>query len=155
MKIIDLQPSQLFINQGKLEFLSKKLESEGIESLQPIPIKHFSGIEKPVITDGHTRAYLLLQHGISEIEVEAEDWEMDWTIYRLCVFWAHQRDIQSVADLTVLHEYEYLRKWIRACHQAEKELDTLFPNRSYEEVIDYQQYPQLSYVNMAQTQTEF
>lgn len=65
MKILDIQPSQLFISEMKLNKVSEWLNYKSIEDYDPVPIKKLN--EKIIFTDGHTRAFALYKMGIDNI----------------------------------------------------------------------------------------
>lgn len=51
MKLLDIQPSQLFISEYKVKEVSRWLKFEKIEEYEPISIKRLNG--KVIFTDGH------------------------------------------------------------------------------------------------------
>ena len=113
--ILKLQPSQLYINKEKLSEIKRKIDDEGIESLEPVPVKKLDG--KLMMTDGHTRALALLQMGMTEILVEWETEELGWDEYRDCVRWCDEEGINTVVDLEnrIINNDDYQILWLKRC----------------------------------------
>ncbi|MGO1368943.1 hypothetical protein [Senegalia sp. (in: firmicutes)] len=84
MKILDIQPSQLFISEDKLKEVSKWLNHNTLKKYKPIPIKKLNG--RIIFTDGHTRAFALYKIGVELINISKleeriitkEDYEILW-----------------------------------------------------------------------------
>lgn len=122
MKLSKIQPSQLYISQKKLASIENKLQGKGIESLEPIPVKKLGG--EIIYTDGHTRAFLALKKGFSEITVEWDTDDLDWEMYEICVQWCKDEGIFSIADLEkrVVTRKEYEIVWYKRCAILHAEL---------------------------------
>ena len=121
LSIEDIQPSQLYISRDKLQVVLRKLERDGIDSLEPIPIKRLDG--ELVSTDGHTRLFALYTLGLTETKAEWEDIELNWEAYRICVQWCKEEGITSIAGLEgrVIDSKSYETLWLKRCkimHEA-------------------------------------
>lgn len=118
-----IQPSQLYINQTKLNTVLEAIEQNQTQMLEPIPIKEIDG--DLVSTDGHTRAVAWLLSGNEYVDVEWEDEDLDWDAYRICVQWCKAKGITTIVDLkqrVISHEnYEVL--WYGRCKQMQEDLD--------------------------------
>jgi hypothetical protein len=119
--ILKLQPSQLYINEEKLYEIKRTINEEGIDSLEPVPVKKLDG--KLMLTDGHTRALALLQIGINEILAEWETEELGWDEYRDCVRWCDDEGIVTVADLEkrIIDDVKYQILWLKRCADNRKD----------------------------------
>ncbi|MHA2502213.1 MAG: hypothetical protein ACXAE3_05040 [Candidatus Kariarchaeaceae archaeon] len=141
-----LVPSQLFLNQSKLERIRLHVNEHGLDSLPPVPVKHLD--QQLVLTDGHTRVYVAHELGEEKVNAVWDTEPLDWQLYRLCVLWAKDEGIGHVADLgkRILPADIYIKRWIGRCHQAERQLNELFPGRPMDGPLpDLKTYPQLSF----------
>jgi len=122
MRLDELQPSQLFISSEKLARVIRCLDSEGLESLEPLPIKELDG--RIILTDGHTRAFAAFLRGLVEVPVSWDEDELDWEAYRICVAWCQEAGVRTVVDLAdrilVPEDYELL--WLGRCRQMQLQL---------------------------------
>jgi len=118
MKIDKIQPSQLYINEAKFKKVWKSFEPENYE---PIPIKELDG--EIIFTDGHTRGLVAYLKGFKEIEVEWENEEWDWDLYRLCVKWCKDEGITKIADLKdrIIPDKDFEILWLERCRRAGKD----------------------------------
>ncbi len=69
-----LQPSQLYLSEGKLR-LCREWFDRGSE-IDPIPVRQF--MNRSLMLDGHTRAAVALERGMDTIpcSIDAGDWDM-------------------------------------------------------------------------------
>jgi len=120
-----LQPSQIYINKAKLEAIIEVINDEGFAALEPIPIKELD--TEMVIVDGHTRALAYHIFDIQEVEVVFEDEELDWQMYRFCVYWAKENDIFAPQHLEerIISNEDYQVLWIDQCQKAKEYLKNL------------------------------
>jgi hypothetical protein len=122
LNLCEIQPSQLYISQIKLNDVLSAINPDDSKSLEPIPIKELDG--EFVSTDGHTRGVAWLLSGITNVDVEWEDEDLDWEAYRICVQWCKDESITSISDLKeriVSHE-EYEVLWLRRCRIMQEDL---------------------------------
>lgn len=123
LKLSQIQPSQLYISQTKLDNILIARKSDISESLEPIPIKNLDG--DLVSTDGHTRGVAWLLSGNEYADVEWEDLNLDWEAYRICVQWCKQEGITSIPDLRdrIIDHEEYEVLWLERCRIMQENLE--------------------------------
>lgn len=111
ISILDIQPSQFYISEEKMAKIKQWFNPEDLSNFNPVPIKLLDG--KVVFTDGHTRALVAFNAGLTEIPLVWDEDDLDWESYKLCVKACKQRGISSIADLSsrVLSAREYSLKW--------------------------------------------
>jgi hypothetical protein len=122
MRLDELQPSQLFISSEKLARVIRGLDSQGLGSLEPLPIKELDG--RVILTDGHTRAFAAFLRGLVEVPVFWDEDELDWEAYRICVAWCREAGVLTVVDLAdrILGPEDYELLWRERCRQMQGEL---------------------------------
>jgi RimJ/RimL family protein N-acetyltransferase len=122
LPLAELQPSQLYISEGKLRLAKQWFDETDWANFDPIPIKQLDG--KNVMTDGHTRAALAVINGWKTAPCCYETAELDWAAYAENVRWCEAEKILSPFDLArraVPHKaYEEL--WRRRCCEARSAL---------------------------------
>lgn len=123
MKILDIQPSQLFISEKKLKDVLNWLDGENIQSYEPVPVKELNG--KVIFTDGHTRAYALYKMGIEDILCFWDNDNLDWEAYQICVDWCIEEGITNISHLEqkVVDHNTYEVLWHDRCRKMQRELD--------------------------------
>jgi len=123
MKLMDIQPSQLFISPEKLSQVQEKFDPFKPERLQAIPVKKLGS--RVIITDGHTRAFAAYEAGLSEVTVFWDEDELDWEAYEICVRWCEEAGIHTIADLQdrVVSAEEYELLWVKRCQAMHQRLD--------------------------------
>lgn len=121
-KLADLQPSQFFVSEKKLNGIREWLDPEDLSGFEPIPVKLLDGV--PVMTDGHTRAVAALLCGLDRVPLCRDEDDLDLEMYGRCVAECRRRGILSPADLLgrILSEEEYEEKWDRWCDQMQTEV---------------------------------
>ncbi|MFX1313370.1 MAG: hypothetical protein ACFFHD_12260 [Promethearchaeota archaeon] len=122
MKLVNIQPSQLYISKQKLAAVKEKFNIKDISTLDAIPIKKLNNVI--FYTDGHTRAFAAYQEGLKRIPVIWENEELDWEMYHICIKWCRAAGIYSIADLStrVITQKEYKLLWYKRCDDLHKEL---------------------------------
>jgi len=122
MKLLEIQPSQLYISSDKLSEVMKTFDPSKPESIEPIPIKKLG--DEIIFVDGHTRAFAAFLHNISEVPVYWEDEELDWDAYEICVGWCKKEGICTIADLKnrVVSQDDYEILWYRRCEKMQRDL---------------------------------
>lgn len=118
--IKDIQPSQLYINKAKLSKVEKYLESTDIANIDPLPIKKIG--DNIFFTDGHTRAFALMNKGIEEIKVYWDEDDLDWLQYLICVDWCNKEGIKNISDLKnrVVEDDDYKTLWHHRCDTMQR-----------------------------------
>jgi len=119
----EIQPSQLYISQAKLDAVINGRNLGNLSMYAPIPIKEMDG--ELVSTDGHTRGVAWLLEGYEEVEVEWETFELDWDAYEICIKWCKDEGITSIADLKnrVIDHSDYEVLWYERCRVMQDELE--------------------------------
>ena len=122
IKLTELQPSQFYISEKKLQEINEWFRPEDLSNFDPIPVKLLEG--RPVMTDGHTRAVAALQAGLDAVPLVWDEDELDWDMYRRCVEECRRRGVCSPAGLLgcVVSEAEYGEKWDRWCDEMQAEV---------------------------------
>jgi hypothetical protein len=122
MKLDEIQPSQLYINSEKLDYVMKTIDPMNPGAIEPIPIKRLGS--KKVFVDGHTRAFAAFLLGFPEIPVYWENEELDWDAYAICVEWCKKEGIRTIGDLKdrVVSQGDYEIVWLRRCEEMQQDL---------------------------------
>ena len=124
MKLLNIQPSQLFISDTKLKKIYEWLDIEHIECYDPLPVKSLNG--KIIFTDGHTRAFALYNMGAEEVNVYWDETpDLDWEAYQICVDWCVEEGITNISGLSkrVVDDEGYETLWYDRCRKMQKALD--------------------------------
>jgi Acetyltransferases, including N-acetylases of ribosomal proteins len=113
--ITDLQPSQLYISEGKMRLVNEWFNSNDIDTIDPIPVKRFNG--KILMTDGHTRAVAAYLAGLKSVPVYWDEYELDMRAYAMDMRWCNEEGIQTPIDLAnrIVSHTEYERLWRKRC----------------------------------------
>ena len=116
IKLIYLQPSQLYLCKEKIE----QLEQVDIENYKPIEVRMINN--SVVIIDGHTRAYQMYQHGHKEINAIWDHSKEHNEEYFKCVEWCQKEDIYMIENLKdyIISSNEYEQLWIKRCKEIFK-----------------------------------
>ncbi|MFZ1779950.1 MAG: hypothetical protein WAT94_00730 [Enterococcus aquimarinus] len=117
--IKELQLSQLFLSHTKIVKINEWFSSD-LTNFSPITIHSFSWSEKPVLIDGHTRAFVAAQNGIQalpfilEEDVISDDLE---NLYHQCVEGCKVAQLHEILDLStkIISQAEYEDCWIGRC----------------------------------------
>ena len=123
LKLRDLQPSQFYISAAKLAAVESWLHPEDLSGFQPIPMKILD--DRPVMTDGHTRAAAAIRAGLDVVPMVWEEDELDWDMYRACVKACQERSVFSPEDLVkrIISAEDYIEKWDRWCDRMQAEIE--------------------------------
>lgn len=125
--IHSMQPSQLYINEKKLERVEEQIEERGIYSLEPIPIQvlflNYTS-QGYLILDGHTRAVALLRKGWEKCRTIYETELLNWEAYRMCIRWCIKEGIRRPSDLLdrIVDEETYQELWLDRCNRMKERL---------------------------------
>ncbi len=106
-EVAQIQPSQFYVNEEKLEGCKKWIKSHADIV---IPIVQKDG--KSISLDGHTRLRAALDLGYPRVYVYLSPY--DDTIFHF-VEEAIRRGITSVADMELVSDADYRRKWDQFC----------------------------------------
>jgi hypothetical protein len=116
--ITEIQPSQLYLNAAKIAKIKEFYRPILIETIPPIPIKKLR--DDIIFVDGHTRAYVAFQKGITKLPVYWEvDADLDWDIYEICVDWCKFERILNIGHLKdkIVKNSEYKVEWLERCRK--------------------------------------
>lgn len=115
----DLQPSQLYISEGKLRLIRTWFNARDPFAIDPIPVKRFRG--KWLMTDGHTRAALLDMSGVKEAPCYLDEDDLDMAAYATDIAWCERAGIFSAEALKarVVSPADYERLWRKPCMRIE------------------------------------
>lgn len=121
--ILDIQPSQLYINSEKLKKVNTYLDEINNIDIDPIPIKKFGNTV--FFTDGHTRAFALYKRGIKKIKVYWDNDDLSWEAYLTCLDWCQNEGILNISDLgkNVLDDRGYKDLWYDRTKKLHELLD--------------------------------
>ncbi len=120
LPIAQIQPSQFYLSQEKLDRISIDFDQQELEAL---PVKRMDG--KVFFTDGHSRAFKAYQAGLSHIPIYYDRDELNWDFYRYCVQACQERGIFSIADLQnrILSKEDYQIHWLDWCKREAGKFD--------------------------------
>ncbi|MCL1632319.1 hypothetical protein M3N64_10250 [Sporolactobacillus sp. CPB3-1] len=120
MDLYQIRPSQLYIDQEKLERLKESFNPLNVRFNVPLPIKRNGG--EVFLTDGHTRALLYSEARISVIPVYWDMDDLDMALYQTCLDWCRKEKVVFIDDLKdrILPHEQFVKQWIDRCTQAIK-----------------------------------
>ena len=120
LRINDLQPSQFYISEEKINNIKKWFSPRDLSNFEPIPIKELDG--QVVITDGHTRLVMALLSGLDSVPLVWDEDELNWDMYRECVKECKKLGITSPSNLLtrIISKDEYEIKWNKWCDEMQK-----------------------------------
>jgi RimJ/RimL family protein N-acetyltransferase len=115
LPLIDIQPSQLYVSEGKLRLAGDWFDPKDKSAFDPIPVKRYDN--KYLMTDGHTRAVLAARAGWETVPVVWDDDPLDMLAYAEDVRWCDEAGIRSAADLAgrVVTHKDYQELWYKRC----------------------------------------
>lgn len=122
LKLVDLQPSQLYISEEKLLKIKQWFTPNDVSNIKPIPIKIIDG--RYVIMDGHTRCVCAILAGLDSIPLELEKDQLNWDMYKACINECLLQNITSPYDLVkrFVSKEEYKVKWHDWCDEMQKKI---------------------------------
>ena len=122
MRLLDIQPSQLYISEAKLRDVESWLNRDTASSYAALQVKQLNG--RGILTDGHTRALTLHRLGFETVRVEWDTDDLDWEAYQICVDWCVSEGISNVTHLAnrIISAEDYERLWHDRCRQMQAEL---------------------------------
>ena len=122
ISIDELGVSQLYLNQDKVDNVLAWFNPLRIDEYEPLPVHDFLKNGKFVLTDGHTRAYVLYKSGVSQIPVvidndEIVTCELGIKSYKEYIEWCNRLCINTVMDLEnrIISNRDYEFLWIERC----------------------------------------
>lgn len=120
IKLLDIQPSQFYISQEKINKIKEWFQPKDLSSFEPIPIKKLNG--NIIFTDGHTRAWVAYEVGLTEVPVIWDEDDLDWELYQKCVDACLERGVRTIADLKqrIISSEDYVLKWDYWCDEMQE-----------------------------------
>ncbi|WP_440895430.1 hypothetical protein ACS127_12800 [Amphibacillus sp. Q70] len=121
MNIKNIKPSQLYINQAKIERLAT-FNPFDFTNHSPLPIKRFGN--DIFFTDGHTRALLYFRAGIKEIPVYWDQDFLNMELYKICLEWCQEKNMAYMGDLDnqIVSDERYHELWIKRCEDLARRI---------------------------------
>jgi len=121
-ELSSILPTQLYISAGKYRDSLTLFEQNGFGDYEPVPVKRIG--KDLFFSDGHTRAFILWENGIREIDVYDDTDDMDWIMYLVDLEWCRDSGILLIGDLRdrVVSEQDYGEKWIDRCGESHDRL---------------------------------
>lgn len=113
--ISELQPSQLYVSEGKMRLVKEWFNPDDRDNFDPIPIKRMDG--KNLMTDGHTRAVAAYLAGWDSVPAYWDGDGLDMRAYAVDLKWCGEEKINSPVDLAgrIAPHKDYERLWRKRC----------------------------------------
>lgn len=113
--LASLQPSQLWVSEGKMRLLKEWFDPSDPQSMDPIPIIRMEGLRQ--MTDGHTRVAAACLAGWKDVPVYWDESLSDTRAYAVDLRWCREEGIHSPYELTrrIVPHAEYERLWRKRC----------------------------------------
>ena len=115
LSLVELQPSQLYISEGKLRLVREWFDPGEPGCFEPIPVKRLN--DRIVMTDGHTRAVAAHLAGWDRVPVYWDEDELDMRAYVMNVRWCDEEGVHKPIDLAkrIVSHKEYEHLWRKRC----------------------------------------
>lgn len=120
--------SQLYLCREKLDAVKQWFDAAKISEYEPLPVYDF-GNGRFTLTDGHSRAFVMLCNGLRTVRVVLDCDEMITSetgqkLYKRDIEWCERKKLHNVADLSdrIIPERRYAVLWLERC----KRLHNLF-----------------------------
>jgi RimJ/RimL family protein N-acetyltransferase len=115
LSLKEVQPTQLYISEGKLNLVKTWFNLSDKTAIDSIPIKRLNG--KIIMIDGHTRATLAALSNWDTIPVYWDTDELDMAAYATDVRWCEEEGIHSPYDLIgrIVPHKDYEVLWRKRC----------------------------------------
>ena len=125
LRLVDIQPSQFYLSQEKIDRIKQWFDPKDLSNFEPLPIKLLNG--RIIFTDGHTRAWVAYEAGLTKVPLMWDEDDLPWDLYQNCVDACLERGVQTVADLVgrILPPDEYKEKWLGWCEQMREKAKEL------------------------------
>lgn len=124
----ELGISQLYLCKEKLEAVSRWFDTARVGEYEPLPVYDF-GNGRFTLTDGHSRAFVMICNGLHTVRVildcdEMITSEMGQRLYKRDIEWCGRKGLHTVANLSnrIISEKRYAVLWLERC----KRLHNLF-----------------------------
>jgi len=115
LPLAKLQPSQLWVSEGKLRNVQEWFDPKSRENFNPIPVIELDG--RTVMTDGHTRTVAAHLAGWETVPVYRDTDMLDFSAYRMDIGWCDEEGIHSPSELAkrIVPHRDYERLWRKRC----------------------------------------
>ena len=119
LPINKIQPSQLYISEGKLRLVHDWFDPKDKLNFDPIPVKIYNGCY--LMTDGHSRVAAAILAGWETVPVAWDNDPLDMLAYALDVKWCTDEGINNATDLIgrIVRHKDYEILWRKRCHYME------------------------------------
>ncbi|MFT8363390.1 MAG: hypothetical protein ABF608_09440 [Sporolactobacillus sp.] len=123
LDLYQIRPTQLYLDEGKIKRLKAVFNPLNVRNNPPLPIRNNGG--EFFFTDGHTRAYLYDQAGISLIPVYVDQDPINKALYANCLNWCRKEQIMFISDLAerIVPHRQFEELWIKRCLAEEERLE--------------------------------
>lgn len=123
LDLYQIRPSQLYLDASKIERVKASFNPLNVRNNPPLPVKKSGG--EVYFTDGHTRAYLYDQAGISLIPVYWDDDSVDEALYDSCLNWCRKEQVIFINDLAerIVPHQQFEELWLKRCFAEEERLN--------------------------------
>ncbi len=117
-RLSELQPSQLYVCESKLENVGMWFNPSDLSNFEPLPVKMLRG--RYTLTDGHSRAVAACLWGLKEVPVYIDEDELDMCFYEKLLDWCDSEGVHGIEDLSARRENykDYQRLWLKRCMEA-------------------------------------
>lgn len=122
LDLYQIRPSQLYLDQSKIDRLEGQFDPMNIRNNMPLPVKKIGG--EVFFTNGHARAYLYDKNKISMIPVYWDENVIDTDLYQVYLKWCREQQVVFIHDLgdRILPHDQFVEKWINRCKALENKL---------------------------------
>lgn len=124
ISIDQLGLSQIYLNRSKIEAVKGWFRPLCLDNFQPLPVHDF-GNGAYTLTDGHTRAYVTYQRGVSHLPVFYDSDEMvagpiGQMLYQADLEWCRRFGLSHIGQLgnRILDNLSYQKLWIERCDRS-------------------------------------
>lgn len=120
LRLDEIQPSQVYVSQAKLNSVSYALQCGGPMLLAPVSVIKIN--DRWTLSDGHSRCLGLFLNGYSEVSVYEDEEICDVLMYKQCVKWCNEEALFSIPDLKdqIIPHPVFESFWLRRCRIMHK-----------------------------------
>lgn len=124
MSIDLLGLSQIYLSASKIAAVTEWFNPQRMENFQPLRVRDF-GDNAYTLTDGHTRAYVAYQNGVSALPVYYDNDDivanqLGQMLYRADIEWCKRFKLSHIKHLEhrIVDEAAYQRLWRGRCDRS-------------------------------------
>lgn len=122
--LLELGLSQIYLNEAKIKAIESWFTPDDMSNFEPLPVRDF-GDGRYTLTDGHTRAYVLLKNGFTQIPIIYDNddivaGELGQLLYREDIRWCERFGIRNIQDLSdrIVSDHDYRKYWDERCDRS-------------------------------------